>query len=166
MNSVTLLLGSNMGDRLKALTDAEKEIEKVIGKISKRSNVYETASWGDEKLSPFLNRVIDVETMLLPQEVMQQILQIEESMGRSRTLKWESRIIDIDILFYGDEIIKQPDLVIPHPFLHQRRFTLVPLVEIHASKIHPVYQKTCKQLLEEVSDLLTVAEYNPPFAIK
>ena len=104
--------------------------------------------------------------MLQPNEVMRKILQIEKSMGRSRTNKWESRIIDIDMLFFGDEIIRLPDLIIPHPYLHKRRFTLVPLVEIQASKIHPIFQKTCKQLLEEATDLLPVAEYKPSLAIK
>lgn len=165
-HNVTLLLGSNMGNRLGELADAEEEITKAVGRIVMRSRVYETAAWGNETLAAYLNKVIEVETLLTPQETMLKILQIEELMGRSRKGKWESRIIDIDILFYEDAVIQQPDLIIPHPYLHQRRFTLIPLVEIHPSKIHPVLKKTCRQLLDEVSDQLPVAEYKLPLAIK
>jgi len=160
MNSVILLLGGNLGDRMQTIHDAEEKIEREIGKITKRSKVYETASWGDTTLNPFLNRVVEAETELTPHQVMSKILQIEESIGRKRIHKWESRIIDIDILFYGDKIIQLPDLVIPHPFLHLRRFTLVPLVEIYASKIHPLLKKTIRQLLEELTDPLEVVEYD------
>jgi 2-amino-4-hydroxy-6-hydroxymethyldihydropteridine diphosphokinase len=163
---VTLLLGSNMGDRLRTLADAEARISRGVGQIINRSRVYETASWGNEALEPYLNKVIEVETMLQPRIVMDKILQIETFMGRKRTDKWASRIIDIDILFYENEIVELPDLAIPHPFLHKRRFTLVPLVEIHPDKIHPLLNKTCRQILEEVKDQLPVAEYKPPMAIK
>ncbi len=166
VNNVILLLGSNLGNRLQVINDAEEEIKKAIGKVIKRSKVYETASWGDTSLAPFLNQVIEVETELLPQEIMHKILQIEQSLGRKRTHKWESRVIDIDILFFENEVITTPELVIPHPYLHKRRFTLVPLVEIHASKVHPVFQKTCEKLLEELTDPLLVTEYKPLFAIK
>ena len=98
MNSVILLLGGNLGDRMQTIHDAEEKIEREIGKITKRSKVYETASWGDTTLNPFLNRVVEAETELTPHQVMSKILQIEESIGRKRIHKWESRIIDIDIL--------------------------------------------------------------------
>ena len=129
VESVILLLGSNMGNRLGELTKADDEIGKAIGKIIRRSKIYETASWGNETLTPFLNQVVEAETALLPQEIMQRILKIEESMGRRRTAKWASRKIDIDILFYADKIMQSERLHVPHPGICEREFVLRPFVE-------------------------------------
>lgn len=159
MNESVLLLGSNMGDRLAEIKHAENEISKSAGDVIKSSKVYETASWGDESLAPFLNKVILIKTKLTPVYLLETLLHIEKEMGRSRTNKWESRKIDIDILFYNDELIQLPQLIIPHPYLHERKFTLVPLVEILPEMIHPLFKKTSKELLVQLTDTLSVYEY-------
>jgi 2-amino-4-hydroxy-6-hydroxymethyldihydropteridine diphosphokinase len=155
-NLVYILLGSNQGNTKQNLLLANYLIEKNIGVISIFSYLYETAAWGNTQQSAFLNQVILVRTKLLPKEVLHQLLAIETQMGRIRTTKWEPRIIDLDILFYDNEIIEQVDLIIPHPFIQQRRFTLVPLVEIASNLMHPVLHKTMEELLAICEDNLNV----------
>jgi 2-amino-4-hydroxy-6-hydroxymethyldihydropteridine diphosphokinase len=99
-----------------------------------------------------LNQVLEVETIVSSQVLLQTILTIEQEMGRNRKQKWEARIIDIDILFYGAEIINTKNLVVPHPLLHQRRFTLLPLTEIAPNMEHPVLHQTISQLLQICPD--------------
>lgn len=155
-NLVYILLGSNQGNTKQNLLLANNLIEKNIGVISIISSLYETAAWGNTQQSAFLNQVILVRTKLLPKEVLQQLLAIETQMGRVRVTKWEPRIIDLDILFYDNEIVEQVDLIIPHPFIQQRRFTLVPLVEIASDLMHPVLHKTMEELLAICEDNLNV----------
>ena len=155
-NLVYILLGSNQGNTKQNLLLANSLIEKNIGVITIFSSLYETAAWGNTQQSAFLNQVILVRTKLLPKEVLHQLLAIETQMGRIRTTKWEPRIIDLYILFYDNEIIEQVDLIIPHPFIQQRRFTLVPLVEIASNLMHPVLHKTMEELLAICEDNLNV----------
>ena len=161
MNTVYLSLGSNIGNRLKYLNDAMKLIEERIGKIEKRSSVYETEPWGKTDQSMFLNMAINVHTMLLPELLINSILEIERILGRIRIEKWRERKIDIDILFYNDEIINQPDLVIPHPYLQERQFVLVPLNEIAQDIYHPVLQCTIKDLLLQCPDKTKTKIFKP-----
>src|SRR4051812_22549634 len=105
MNRPILSLGSNMGNRLHHLETAMQELQKNDCAILKQSSVYETAAWGNENQESFYNQVIEIETKLSAEQLMQSILHIEQSMGRIRKEKWEARIIDIDILFFNDEII-------------------------------------------------------------
>lgn len=156
MNDVFLLLGGNLGDRQSYLRKAIALIESDIAPVIKRSSIYETASWGKTDAPDYLNQVIQIETDLLPVVVLQKILNIETSLGRKREEKWGSRVIDIDILFYGSAIINQPGLHIPHPELHNRRFTLDPLNEIAPNLVHPVLAKTIFQLKSELKDNLIV----------
>lgn len=157
MNKVYLLLGGNLGNRHWNLRSATEAIEKNIGKIVLSSSVYETAPWGMEHKQPFLNQVILVETELNPQPLLSAILSIESAMGRLRNAtQWQERTIDIDILFFNDEVQHQPNLTLPHPRLHQRKFTLVPLHEIAPQYVHPVYNKAIAQLLAECDDTLEV----------
>lgn len=157
MNSAYLLLGGNIGKREKILEKALLEIESRIGKILKKSSVYETKAWGFEQQPDFLNQVILVETNLTAENLLKKILEIEKSLGRKRTgKKWEKRIIDIDILFCNDFIIQKKNLKIPHPCLHLRRFTLAPLNEIAPDFVHPVLKKTVSELLKNCEDKLEV----------
>ena len=156
MNTVYLLLGANIGNPMKQLKDAIIEIESRIGKITLTSKVYESEAWGVEDQPIFLNQVIAVETELSAQRVLQDILKIELVLGRIRGQRWGSRVIDIDILYYNNDIIHSEDLQVPHLYIQERNFTLIPLAEIAADYIHPIFKKTNKELLDESKDPLKV----------
>ncbi len=156
MHEVLLLLGSNLGDRQLFLHRAIAQIEADIAPIVKASAVYETQSWGKTDAPDYLNQVVLLRTDLKPRQVLEKILEIEKKLGRIREEKWGSRTIDIDILFYGGEIIDEPGLHVPHPELHKRLFTLDPLDEIAPDLMHPVLNKKISQLKTELSDDLTV----------
>ena len=111
---------------------------------------------GVESGPDYLNQVLFVETILEPVELLKIINKIETKLGRTRNLKWESRIIDIDILYYDDIVMDTEQLIIPHPYLHFRKFTLVPLVEIAPDLIHPIFNKTQQDLLKDLKDELEV----------
>lgn len=156
MINVFLLLGSNLGDRQLFLKQAIKGIEN-IAEIVKTSSVYETEAWGREGEPDYLNQVILVKTDLLPRAMLKKILDLEKALGRKRNERWGSRTIDIDILFFGEMIIDDnPNLIIPHPRLHERRFTLEPLGELDNQFVHPVLKKTISQLKNELTDSLIV----------
>jgi len=152
LQNVFLLLGSNLGDRMQILQSAEILIEERIGKIQSASSVYETAPWGVLDQPAFLNRILIVTTGLVPEEVLHVVLEIEHELGRVRYERWGARVIDIDMLYYQNVIMDSSRLTLPHPRLHERRFTLVPLNEIAPDFIHPVLLKTTSQLLAECSD--------------
>lgn len=160
MNEVYLLTGGNIGDRLSYLSRAKKTIEERCGHVLQESSVYETAAWGMENQEAFLNQVLKIETLLKPEELLKSILQIEEQLGRKREMKYGPRTIDIDILFFNNQIIDQQGLKIPHPQIQNRRFVLIPLNEIASEKIHPAFHKTVFQLLAECPDLLEVNKFN------
>jgi 2-amino-4-hydroxy-6-hydroxymethyldihydropteridine diphosphokinase len=159
MNNAYLLIGGNMGDRKSHLSDARKNIEEVCGRIVAQSGIYETAAWGLENQSAFLNQVLLVQTGLTAQDLLQKILSIEEALGRKRDVKYGPRIIDIDILFFNDEVIKTEGLTVPHPEMQARRFVLQPLAEIAATKIHPLFHKSVAQLLNDCPDKLAVQKF-------
>ena len=160
MNEIYLLTGGNLGNRLQNLQSAANLIEKSAGTILKRSSVYETAAWGFTAQPSFLNQVLCISSSLTPEELLQKLLIIEVEMGRKRMEKMGPRVIDIDILLYGDEIISTDDLMIPHPRIAERRFVLTPLNEIAAGAKHPVYQQTIQQLLLACPDNLEVNVYH------
>ncbi|PIQ20770.1 MAG: 2-amino-4-hydroxy-6-hydroxymethyldihydropteridine diphosphokinase [Cytophagales bacterium CG18_big_fil_WC_8_21_14_2_50_42_9] len=151
-----LLLGSNQGDREYFLTEATQGISLLAGEVIKKSAVYETAAWGLEDQAAFLNQVVQISTPLLPADLLTQINKIEKELGRVREVKWAARVIDIDILYYNDLILQTENLVIPHPHLHERRFTIVPLAELTPDFVHPVLQQTNKDLLATCKDRLEV----------
>ena len=156
MNSAYLLIGGNLGKRINNLEIARKLIATEVGKILIASSVYETAAWGITDQPDFLNQVLKIETQLSPREVMDAVLSIENRMGRIRTEKNAARIIDIDILFFNNDIIHTSGLVIPHPEIHNRKFVLIPLNEIASSKVHPVLHQTIETLLSTSPDTLEV----------
>lgn len=155
MNTVFLILGGNMGKRDEVMFHALRKIDRQIGKIVLQSGIYETAAWGYENQNAFYNCVIAIETEKNPQEVLEKVLNIENQIGRVRTgAKWQERLIDIDILFYNDRVVEESDLKIPHPLLHKRLFTLIPLLEIAADFVHPILQKSIRQVLDACEDKL------------
>ena len=125
-------------------------------RVIRRSSIYETAAWGKTDQAPFLNQAIVLETSLDAPTLMRQLLTLEEQMGRVRTERYGSRTIDIDILFFNEDVIRLPWLTIPHPEVANRRFALVPMDEIAADYVHPVLQKTIHALLTQCPDKLDV----------
>lgn len=156
MAQVFLLLGSNLGDRRSLLTETIKHIEQQVVPVTVASSVYETQSWGKTDEPDYLNQVIMLYTNEAPELLLHKLLSIEQEMGRERRVRWGARVIDVDILFYGDSVIDTPELQIPHPRLHERRFTLEPLAEIAPGFVHPVFNKDVLQLLNELHDNLIV----------
>lgn len=159
MEFVYLLLGSNLGDRIGLLKEARLQLLHSIGSIIRSSSVYETQSWGIANQPDYLNQVLEMQTNLLPEVILKKTQSIEENLHRERTKKWDSRTIDIDILLFGKTIINLPELKIPHPELQNRLFTLIPLEELIPDFIHPVLNKTTKELRQEVNDNLLVTKY-------
>ena len=149
MKDLYLGFGSNISERKEILLASYKKVEARIGTIVKKSEIHETEPWGYESQPPFLNSVLKIETSLSPDEVLLEIKAIEAELGRKRTIKWGPRTIDIDILFYGSEIIKKKHLTIPHPHIQERLFVLEPLKEIALNLLHPVLKKTVVELWKE-----------------
>ncbi|GAB3772827.1 2-amino-4-hydroxy-6-hydroxymethyldihydropteridine diphosphokinase [Spirosoma horti] len=147
-----LLLGANLGDRVQTLRRAASLIAKRLGTVGQQSSLYETAPWGVVDQPTYLNQVLAIHTMLRPEDVLVQTQIIEQELGRVRFEKWGARVIDIDMLYYDHLVLQSDTLTIPHPFLHQRRFTLVPLAEIAPDFVHPVLLKTNAELLAECAD--------------
>ena len=168
MNKVVLLIGGNQGDRRRLIDQATELIRQRVGSVVAFSQVYETEPWGDfeigdseQKIENFLNQALLVETTLSPWQVLRTALAIEKDLGRVRPdfsifnfqfsiKKYHSRPIDIDLIFYDDLVVDTPELTLPHPRMHLRRFVLEPLTEIIPTYRHPVTGKTVKQLLYEI----------------
>lgn len=153
MTRVFIGLGSNIGDRKKnievamRLLDAPPDI-----KVEKGSSLYTTEPIGYVGQDWFLNSVVEVSTLLSPKDLLHRCQAIEEQMGRVRTMLWGPRTIDLDILLYGEEIIEDDELIIPHPNMHKRGFVLVPLAEIAPEVIHPKLNKKASELLRQLKD--------------
>jgi len=157
MNRLFLLLGGNLGNKSVIFKEAKDTLQKKLGKIIKKSSIYETEPWGFKAKDNFWNQAIIIETSLPPKEILKITKETEIELGRIRGEKrYTSRTIDIDILFFGNIIINEPNLEIPHPRIINRRFVLVPLSEIDPYLIHPVFKKTINELLEECTDTLEV----------
>jgi 2-amino-4-hydroxy-6-hydroxymethyldihydropteridine diphosphokinase len=154
-------MGSNLGDRLHALEYSAKILKNKVGPIKQASSIYETEPWGKSNQPVFLNQVLVLDTEMVPDMIMEVNKQIEKDLQRKRFEKWGSRTIDIDILFYGSEVFDQADLQIPHPALHERNFTLIPLKEIASELVHPTLNKTIEELLKESPDPLGATVFEP-----
>ena len=146
---VYLSLGSNVGDRERHLREALSRLQSE-GRILSVSSFYETEPVEFADQAWFLNCAAALETAECPQALMKNLLAIEQDMGRRRTRKKGPRTIDLDILMFGDTVIDTPELTIPHPSMQRRRFVLEPLAEIAPQALHPVSNKTVRQLLDEL----------------
>lgn len=157
MNTSYLLIGGNLGNRPQNLANAIIAIKEQCGTITRLSPIYETAAWGNTNQPSFLNQALALDTQLEPEQLLQQLLAIETSMGRIRSEKFGPRTIDIDILLYGNAIINTGNLTVPHPHLPNRRFALLPLVTIAPHYLHPQLNMTITALLQQCNDDLPVS---------
>ena len=159
MNIVYLQLGSNLGERELLISDAVQEISKHVGDVNICSLLYESTPWRVDGQKSYLNQIIKVKTLLSAEDILVAVLKIENDLGRVRIEKWGERLIDIDIIFFNNDIIETADLCIPHKHMHERNFVLVPLNDIAPLFIHSKYNKTVSQLLNESKDTEKVERY-------
>jgi len=159
MNVSYILTGSNLGNRLDYLRKAKEAITETTGAIANNSFIYETAAWGLGDQPSFLNQALEIHTVHSPSSLLESLLKIEKDLGRKRGAKYGPRLIDIDILFFNEEVIEQKGLTIPHPQLHKRRFALQCLNDIAPTFFHPVFHKNINQLLLECNDTLPVDKF-------
>jgi 2-amino-4-hydroxy-6-hydroxymethyldihydropteridine diphosphokinase len=152
-----LLLGSNLENPIQQLELAKIKLKEIFGEL-KESSIYKTAAWGNTNQSDFYNQAIHLETNMDPELFMKKLIDIEESMGRTRLNKWEPRIIDIDIIAMESAIIKEENLEVPHPHMQNRMFVLVPMLELSPDWIHPVFLKSISTLITECKDELAVTK--------
>lgn len=143
---VYLALGSNVGNRLANLKAAIASLPPQM-EVKAKSKVYETPPWGYANQEKFLNQVLKVDTYLEPEQLLKHLKRLEVALGREVTFQNGPRVIDIDILFYDDLVIESPIVVIPHPRLHERGFVLLPLMDIAPDLVHPVKERTVRDLL-------------------
>jgi 2-amino-4-hydroxy-6-hydroxymethyldihydropteridine diphosphokinase len=156
MNIAYLLIGGNEGDRSAYLQETTRRMAVHGARVIRQSSVYETAAWGKTDQAAFLNQALILETPLDAPALMKQLLATEEQLGRIRTERYGSRTIDIDVLFFNEDVIRLSWLTIPHPEVANRRFALVPMDEIAPDYIHPVLGKTIHELLDQCPDKLEV----------
>ena len=160
MAKVYFLIGGNLGDRELILDQSINLMQQMIGNLLKLSPIYETEPWGFEHEQNFLNQVVVLESDMEPIQVLDRCQDIEKRMGRIRKEnRYSERTIDIDILFYEDRIINSARLEVPHPRMKDRKFALCPLQDIAKEFIHPVFQKSITELLDECLDDSEVKEY-------
>ncbi len=148
-HSAYIALGTNLGDRRANLRRAI-ELLAPAARVLRESPIYETAPWGVLDQPDFLNQVVAVDTELAPHRLLAELKRIEVEMGREQTVRYGPRIIDLDILFFNDEVIELPSLTIPHARLHERGFVLAPLNDLIPEKVHPLIGKSVREMLEEV----------------
>lgn len=151
-----LSLGGNLGNTREIFEQTYPLIEKKIGRILQKSSLYQTAAWGITDQADFLNQVIEIETTQNPEEILTNLLAIELHFGRVRDIKWGPRSIDLDLLLFGNQQVNTPHLTLPHPRIQDRKFILIPLVEIAPNTLHPILGKSVKELLALTTDTSTV----------
>ena len=153
MAKAYLGLGTNLGNRRKQLLNTINHLTEKAGNITAFSDFHETTPWGYQSLHPYLNATVQLETSLSPHELLAITQQIERELGRttkSKDRQYTDRTIDIDILMYDELILQTPDLVLPHPLLHQRLFVLQPLAEIAPDLQHPIFHKSIAALYHNI----------------
>lgn len=160
MAKVVLLLGGNLGNQLQIFNQAIQFMEDELGRIERSSSAYKTPAWGFKSGNDFLNQVIILSTDRKPENLLNRLKNIELELGRDPQKKseegiYQDRLIDIDILFYNDLVYSSPTLILPHPRLHLRKFTLVPLNDLLPEFVHPLFNKPIKTLLKECIDSTT-----------
>lgn len=160
MNEVFLLLGANLGNPVGQLAAAFAKIGNEVGEITAYSSLYESEAWGVADQPTFLNQVIRVATSFSPLDVLDKIQAIEDDLGRVRIARWGARVIDIDILYFNREHIQHDRLIVPHPYLPDRRFVLLPLSEIAPNFTHPILGISTLDLLAQCEDNLQVNLYS------
>lgn len=149
-------LGGNLGNTREIFEQTYPLIEKKIGPILQKSSLYQTAAWGMTDQADFLNQVIEIETAENPAEILTNLLAIELHFGRIRDVRWGPRSLDLDLLLFGNEQVNSPQLTLPHPRIQDRKFILIPLVEIAPYTLHPILGKSVKELLALTTDTSTV----------
>lgn len=151
MRRVYIGIGSNLGDREFLIRKAVESLRQLPRtNVSGVSSLYDTEPVGETDQPPFLNAVAWLETELLPRDLLWQMLLIEKRMGRVRSRRWGPRPIDLDLLFYDEQVIEEPDLQIPHPEAHRRAFVLLPLLELDPNFRHPVTQETVRRMIQKL----------------
>ena len=158
-NKIVLSLGGNIGKVRETFTRAIHLLKKEVGREIILSPIYSTKAWGVENQPDFLNQVVVLESSLSALQVLKICLAIEGKLGRVRTQKWYERVIDIDLLFYNNDIFNLKELIVPHPYLHKRNFVLVPLIDVLPQFKHPLLGKTMEELKKECKDELEVEKY-------
>jgi len=159
MHTIYLLLGGNIGNRVEALAEAKRLIHIYIGDVQQTSKIYGSEAWGYEDQPDFLNQVVIAKTLFPPEEVLVKCKSIEAEIGREKKEHWGPRVIDVDILFYGDLVLESETLTIPHKELHNRNFTLVPLLELAPTLIHPSLKEDIITLYSNSKDEGEVYEW-------
>lgn len=161
MPTAYLGLGSNKGERINFIQNALIEIGNLSGSsVVKSSSVYETEPWGNCDQDDYLNCAVEIETKLSADNLLKELKRIEKTLGRSENIKWSEREIDIDLLFYENEIINKEHMNVPHPQIENRKFVLIPLNEIAPHLIHPGIKKSITELLRQTKDKLSVRKYH------
>ncbi|WP_456400485.1 2-amino-4-hydroxy-6-hydroxymethyldihydropteridine diphosphokinase [Mesoaciditoga sp.] len=148
-----IAFGSNMGKRKETIIQAMKKMREKEMSFLKISTFYETKPYGVTEQNDFMNCVAEVETTLTPVLLLDELLEIEKSLGRVREKRWGPRTIDLDIIFYDNKIVNFADLVIPHPDMQNRLFVLEPLNEIAPNYVHPFFHKKVSEMLRELKEV-------------
>jgi 2-amino-4-hydroxy-6-hydroxymethyldihydropteridine diphosphokinase len=159
MVEVVFLIGGNLGDRVRNLKLARELLSEKFELVD-FSRIFETEAWGGQSKGQYLNQAILVRTLIPAQEVLGLIQEIECHLGRTRELKWGDRTMDIDIIFYGDQIIEEENLVIPHPYMAERRFVLEPLQDLIPEFQHPKLAQSVSYLLMACEDMTAVKPFH------
>ena len=159
IENIFLGLGSNQGDRELNLKNSIKLLNSRVGKVLNTSGIYESEPWGVKNQNYFLNQVIEIETHIDPNDLLNICKNIEYDMGRKPEIRWGKRVIDIDILYYQSKIINQEKLIIPHKLMHERKFVMIPLNDLNENHLHPILKITNKEILNKCIDSCKVNHY-------
>ncbi|MEC8679315.1 MAG: 2-amino-4-hydroxy-6-hydroxymethyldihydropteridine diphosphokinase [Bacteroidota bacterium] len=159
IENIFLGLGSNQGDRELNLKNSIKLLNSRVGKVLNTSAIYESEPWGVKNQNYFLNQVVEIETHIDPNDLLNICKNIEYYMGRKPEIRWGKRVIDIDILYYQSKIINQEKLIIPHKLMHERNFVMIPLNDLNENHLHPILKITNKEILNKCIDSCNVKYY-------